>query len=387
MSGPRKRLSEAELWSVVDGFYAAALDQAPWESALASVIELLDAELGVITVFETETGKLRQTIFHRADPRAASDVQAEDRAQDPRLRHLLRVGTGVPIYDYLHTPDDDEDESDGDPYYAWHARSAKTRHYIGGHAEIGDGLSAALSLHRARATGDVQPHDVEVWRTVLKHFERALRAAMRLTRGEGWRASSDAMLEDAPIGVVFLDAAGRPLHVNAAARRMAESMDGLAIDAAGISSLRRGDNALLQQAIDGALAESGSAADEVGDAVRIGRRTGAADYLVVVSRLPATERLFDICCPRAVVFIGDPLGRSGPDEERLRRLFGLTPAELRLAGRLVVGETLEEISRRTNVTLPTLRSQLAALFRKTGTSRQSELIRRLLSAPWQIGAR
>ena len=76
-----------------------------------------------------------------------------------------------------------------------------------------------------------------------------------------------------------------------------------------------------------------------------------------------------------------------PDDERLRRLFNLTPAELRLASHLVVGATLEEVTKLTNVTLPTLRSQLAALFRKTGTSRQSELIRRLLSAPWQIGMR
>jgi DNA-binding CsgD family transcriptional regulator/PAS domain-containing protein len=384
MSGPRKRTAQAEIWNVVDSFYAAALDQAAWESALEGVIGLLDAELGAITVFETATGKLRQSIFHRVDPQTVSDYKAAYRAQDPRLRHLLRVGRGVPVYDYLHTP---EDEIDSDPYYVWHMRSSRTRYYIGGYADLGDGLSAALSLHRARETGHVQPREVEIYKAVLRHFERAMRTAMQLTRGEGWRAGATAMLEETPLGIVFLDAAGRPLHVNAAARRMAESRDGFAIDADGLTALRRVDNALLRQAIASALAEPDLAANDGSDSVRLGRRTGAADYLVVVSRLPAAERLFDICCPRAVVFIGDPLSRSGPDDERLRRLFGLTPAELRLASHLVVGATLEEITRLTNVSLPTLRSQLAALFRKTGTSRQSALIRRLLSAPWQIGAR
>jgi DNA-binding CsgD family transcriptional regulator/PAS domain-containing protein len=386
MSSPRRRTAESEIWAVVDSLYAAALDESAWESALEGVIGILDAELGAITVFESESGKLRQSIFHRVDPATAREYTAAYRDQDPRLKHLLRVGKGVPIYDYLHTP---EEEIDSHPYYAWHMRAAKTRYYIGGYAEIGDGLSAALSIHRSREAGHVQPRDIEICKALLKHFERAMRMSMRLTQGEGWRSGLDSMLEDTPLGIVFLDAAARPLHVNAAARRMAESRDGLSIDTESVAALRRGDNVLLQRAIGEALADPRSDAviEEGSGTVRLGRRTGAADYLVVVSRLPAADRLFGICCPRAVVFIGDPLSRSGPDDERLRRLFNLTPAELRLASHLVVGATLEEITKLTGVTLPTLRSQLAALFRKTGTSRQSELIRRLLSAPWQIGMR
>lgn len=386
MSGPRKRISESEIWNVVDLLYSAALDQASWEAPLEGVIDLLGAELGAITVFESESGKLRQSIFHRTDPATVDEYKAAYRAQDPRLRHLLRVGKGVPIYDYLHTP---EEEIDGHPYYAWHTRATRTRYYIGGHVEIGDGLSAALSVHRSREAGHVQPRDIEVCKALLKHFERAMRTALRLAKGEGWRSGWETMLEDTPLGIVFLDAAARPLHVNATARKMAESRDGFSLEPSGLAALRRGDNVLLQRAIGEALADpdSDAALAEGSATVRLGRRSGSADYLVVVSRLPAVDRLFGICCPRAVVFIGDPLGRSGPDDERLRRLFSLTPAELRLASHLVVGATLEEITRLTGVTLPTLRSQLAALFRKTGTSRQSELIRRLLSAPWQIGMR
>ena len=58
----------------------------------------------------------------------------------------------------------------------------------------------------------------------------------------------------------------------------------------------------------------------------------------------------------------------------LAELFQLSPAEHRLAELLAQGLTLEGCAARLNVSINTVKTQLRALFRKTGTTRQAQLI-------------
>jgi DNA-binding CsgD family transcriptional regulator len=60
--------------------------------------------------------------------------------------------------------------------------------------------------------------------------------------------------------------------------------------------------------------------------------------------------------------------------DRLRALFGLTPAETRLALAMFEGANLADAAEAFGVSLNTVRNQLARLFEKTGTTRQSELM-------------
>lgn len=55
-------------------------------------------------------------------------------------------------------------------------------------------------------------------------------------------------------------------------------------------------------------------------------------------------------------------------------LFGLTPAEGRLAVKLAGGLSLEEISATQETQITTLRAQLRSIFIKTGTARQAQLV-------------
>lgn len=58
----------------------------------------------------------------------------------------------------------------------------------------------------------------------------------------------------------------------------------------------------------------------------------------------------------------------------LAELFQLTPAEQRLGELLALGLTLEDCAKHLNVSINTVRTQLRALFRKTDTTRQAQLI-------------
>ncbi|WP_256930657.1 helix-turn-helix transcriptional regulator [Pseudomonas sp. ABC1] len=63
-----------------------------------------------------------------------------------------------------------------------------------------------------------------------------------------------------------------------------------------------------------------------------------------------------------------------PRLELIGELFQLTPAESRLASLVARSYSPEHCARRLDISINTVRSQLSALFRKTGTERQSELV-------------
>ena len=63
-----------------------------------------------------------------------------------------------------------------------------------------------------------------------------------------------------------------------------------------------------------------------------------------------------------------------PSEPQLRALLDLTVAEARLARLLASGDTLEVVAQKLCIKLTTARSQLAAIFSKTGIRRQAKLV-------------
>ena len=67
------------------------------------------------------------------------------------------------------------------------------------------------------------------------------------------------------------------------------------------------------------------------------------------------------------------------DPDSLRDLFALTPAEARLAAALADGQGLVEAARSLGITRSTAKTQLRAIFAKTGVHRQTQLVALLSS--------
>lgn len=86
--------------------------------------------------------------------------------------------------------------------------------------------------------------------------------------------------------------------------------------------------------------------------------------------------------PHTIVCLVFPLGRRRIASTRqLITLFGLSPAEARLARALCHGETLEEYAEAQSVKLPTVKTQLRAVFAKTLTDRQVALVSLISGIP------
>lgn len=79
-----------------------------------------------------------------------------------------------------------------------------------------------------------------------------------------------------------------------------------------------------------------------------------------------------------LMLVADTDNVSVPNAELLKLLFDLTPVEALLARSLADGLSLAEIAARRRVSEATVRTQLKAVFHKTGVTRQTSLVRLLV---------
>lgn len=68
-------------------------------------------------------------------------------------------------------------------------------------------------------------------------------------------------------------------------------------------------------------------------------------------------------------------------EKTIQDLFGVTPAEASLMKQLSLGRTADQIADEKHVSINTIKSQLKSIFLKTGTSKQQEVIKLVVTSP------
>ena len=80
---------------------------------------------------------------------------------------------------------------------------------------------------------------------------------------------------------------------------------------------------------------------------------------------------------KVAVFLSDPNLQQPISIDSLVSVYNLTPSEAQVAISLANGHSIDEIANASHHSAHTIRSQLKSVFRKTGVSRQSELIKLL----------
>ena len=81
------------------------------------------------------------------------------------------------------------------------------------------------------------------------------------------------------------------------------------------------------------------------------------------------------------IFLGDPEVEIVPPVPVLQELFGLTPAEAKLASLLAAGLRIDAAAEQLGISVHTARAQLKQVCTKTGTHRQAALMRIVLTSP------
>ena len=88
----------------------------------------------------------------------------------------------------------------------------------------------------------------------------------------------------------------------------------------------------------------------------------------------------------AVVYLSDTQAASPASAQQLIDLFDLNATEAALALQLVQGRTLAQAAREMHLTEQTARTYSKRIFAKTGTHRQADLVRLILTSVAHLAA-
>jgi DNA-binding CsgD family transcriptional regulator len=171
-------------------------------------------------------------------------------------------------------------------------------------------------------------------------------------------------------GAVLLDATKRILRLNDQAQK--HLGEALSTTQGRLCATDRGCDALFQTMLDQALKYGGRERDWRREAIGLKRKGRRPVIARVVSVAGEAHNLLEGA--GLAVLLVDPEDCPDLSHSLLQQVFGLTKSEARLASHLMCGQCLEEIAAATGVSLGTVRSQIKAVFAKTHTHRQAELV-------------
>jgi DNA-binding CsgD family transcriptional regulator len=254
-----------------------------------------------------------------------------------------------------------------------------------GHYRIGSclvrepALQLRLSVIRDARLERFADEDGELLVALARQAHRSLARARKLLSVQVSADGAWAALDRLPTGVALLDEGRRIGRMNAAAQRLIAARDGLTSEGGVLRAWKVEETAALQALVSTAAAWI--AGDEPTGTLLVSRPSGERALHVFVSPLPLASGPPGRWPGEVAVFMIDPAEKPNPAPSILQRVYGLTPAEAKLAARLLTGKSVEEAARELGVAESTARTQLKSLFTKLDVRRQSDLVRLLLSGP------
>lgn len=225
-------------------------------------------------------------------------------------------------------------------------------------------------------------HNVELYKSLAPHLQRAVQINIKLARAELNHNASIATLDHLNDGIVFVDPDANVCFVNKAAEQYFANRD-LCQREGRLHAISADDTAALHALI--AKCSASGIRHRRGDFVSVRRQLGRSPLSMLIAPLPV-ENSFVLMPsrPMAVIFITDPDKVNNPTLMQLREKFGLTPAEANFAAEIAKGDGIQAAADRLSISRATARTHLSRIFDKTGTRRQAELVRVLLSAKGSV---
>lgn len=370
--------SSEALSQLVGSLYDAASDPTLWQQFLQQLSEKTGAGSAALVMYDAAHQSYALSSHWRFDPEAVNlygeyygslDVWAQ-RALSKRASLVCSSESLSPSSELIRT----------EIYHDFLTRFGIEHGLFALFENTGSRL-VSCSLFRDSSRGPFQATQLEMLRFLAPHVQRAVKLHVRFSELRGQSVALEAALDSVPTGVIFLGPNGKVVFMNRSASDLISENDGLWLDAsAALRAERQAESELLARTIQ--QAARNSKGPPTGGTIVVSRRTRPPLQVLISPISQMTASTFCLAQPiNAALFVVDPSRRQRPAVDLLRALFGLTPAECRVALLLGDGHAPKEIANLVGVTDNTVRSQIKSIFSKTGVRRQSELIRLLLTNP------
>jgi DNA-binding CsgD family transcriptional regulator len=364
---------------LVDLIYQASVDAELWPVVLERLVDLIDAEGATLHWYDLFTGestgvgaRVDQVAldaafaeFSHCNPLTDKDPETKRRRLRNFVPKIRRDTDWLPKEEFLRTA-----------YYNDFFQA------FGFHSDVGLGLmaedvgggafeGAGVNVFRHKRRGAWTDDNMAVCAALHPHLIRSYKLGRKISAKQALGEGLVEVIDRSPFGLFMLDHQGRVGHVNTVARALISEPDGLTILGGRLAARRHADTRRLQHLIDRAASSDGGL--RTGGSMALTTPCRRRPLSLTVSPVRGDRGVLFPSGPAVVVCVTDPEATVSLPEQQLRDLFGLTPAEGRVALAVVEGLEPARAAEHLNLSLPTVRTHLAHIFDKTDTSGQVAL--------------
>lgn len=361
---------------LVHDIYAAALEEHPWQDVVIQAAGLLQASSAFLFSpgLSKEQGgfKVSHAMPAQVTDRYLAEVEEVDVWYHELQRRHARLCSGITYRTRDLISDTDLKRS---RMHADYLIPSDIGHCLG--TIIGDGQSAdtpitPLSVYRPYRSADFSKADEACLQRIQPHLSRALLVRNRLRAAEtSW---GELALERVATPVVVLTRERKVLLANPAAEKLFGTWTPMLVR----NGQLRAAAAAQTVALTRALEACSSYRFDPGFSLSI-RLAGPPGSGIVIRLAPPPNRSPSAARAAAAGMLVREGHAAIDPKSMLTALYELTPAETRLVAALAEGATPESYSALRDIGISTVRTQLQSAFEKTGTHRQSDLMRLVMS--------
>ena len=358
--------------TLIGDIYEAGLDPARW----SDVVSMAAAAIGGASslIYGLETAAPHPGWSGHRFPASAMQTYAEYYQRTNIWAHEIerrKIAVGVPV---LTDALVDANSLERSEFYADYLRQLDIYRActVLLHKDEHSAAESHLCVYRSRSQAPFEDRAAGLLQQLVPHLQRAARIGRVVTQLKQQSDDRVAALDKIAVGILLFSSSGALVYLNPAAKAIINEADGFRVAQGRLLPARAQDAVWLDRLVSQA-ARLGQ--PRMGGAMPVFRPSGKRPLQLLVSPLPERSGPLVNNESRATA-MGLVTGHEqqlGDTRALLSHLFDLTPAETRVALGLLGGLSVKAIAEAAETTANTVRSQLASLFAKTGTHRQTEV--------------
>ncbi|MBE7369839.1 helix-turn-helix transcriptional regulator [Ramlibacter pallidus] len=380
-------LSEQSFQKFIGLVYEAAEDPGRWKALYQELQAALDVKSIHMLALDKRHGTLSYSDGANLPVQGELAYMQHYRFIDPRLPVILER----PLGEWTHCHEIlTDDEVARHPFYQEFLIPYDRRYMSGCKlADTPDATVIFVTL-TGQAEGPLSTDRHAFLERLMPHLRRACRIGI-----QNFVYSSQALVGHLLVNklrqpVILMTPGGDVIHTNEAAQDLLRSTSIVRVEAGRLQLPRRQLDALLRRCAEleqslkmGPHAQAQAASQASQFASLQLQEEGGRESVYAFFTVLSPQAALGTFGLRPVVMLLFYHPRSAPaiDSGLLYAVFGLTPAECRIATLLAEGLSLKQIAQAQGTQHETVRKQLRSIYQKTATNRQPELIRLLLHLP------
>ncbi len=373
------RISQDQVLDLISQIYDAGLDANRWGDTLEKFTTAVQAQESILRIIDVKRKGIVRYYHHNKDPHWLKAYGDHFIKIDPYMA-LLHQSTKPVIDCTQHLIPDREIRKI--PFYHEYLAPTNTHYGAGGLIEVNAASKIYLTFQRSFNKGGFTNEHLKLFKILVPHINKSILIGNR-TRQLALEAetlkNSLSLINRA---ILLVNRRGETLFANCAAEELVSKHQGLALTPQGLTLSVRSEHRRLQETIFNATTKRSNDSIPTAGGMKY-HYPGNENWMsILVSPLNPETVDFDFETTRcALIFLSENRPDPGINPGIVSEIYKLTSAEAKITVLLCQGMTLNQIAEQLRISSNTARTHLKAIFDKTDTSRQAELISLVNTGP------